>query len=164
MPSNLGIIVDIYVGKTHTSRPDYIVDAIHQYMFHISGFETEAMLKVQYKDVSYGAKRTFYLEYMELQTKREREAFNSAQKKSKGKDIDVLLSMPPGLVEEVMGIVNRTQVFKNHQEFIKFAIIYLMVVLATYNTNTLLTTNFLQDPEDLKKLKEELEKLRNNSD
>ena len=125
-------------------------------------YETEAMLRVQEKDVSHTAKKAFYLEYLEINLDRERKMYLGAQEKSKGKDIDVLLSMPPTMIETINETVDRTQFFKNHQEFIKLAIMYLVFSTGVYNTNTMLTMSFLSDPDDLKKLKEELENLRKN--
>jgi hypothetical protein len=160
LPSNVTTVIDSFVGRSHSSRPDFIVDAIRQYLMYVSIFEAEAILKVQDKDVSYTAKKAFYIEFMELHLDRMKKMYHSLQEQAKGRDVDVLLSMYPITIEMINGVVERTQFFKNHQEFIKLAIMNLIILMASYNTNELLISNFLQDPEDLKKLKKELDDLR----
>ena len=160
VPSNLMQIVDALVGWQYTSRPDFIVESIRYYLNYISGIETEAMILLKDKDVSFAAKFAFYQESLEIVLAPTRDTYKDLEEKSNGKLIDVLLSIMPGLIAEINETVGRTQFFKSYQEFIKMAVFHYTTVIAKRNTNTMLTTNFLQNGEDLMGLRAELDKLR----
>jgi Arc/MetJ-type ribon-helix-helix transcriptional regulator len=160
VPVNLMVVVDAMVGGQYTSRPDFIVEAIRCYTNTISSIETAAMIKVKDKDIAQAAKVAFYHEFLDISLTQDRNFHKGAEDRSGGKTIDVLLSILPGLIAEMNSVVERTKAFKSYQEFIKMAICHLITLTAARNSNTLLTSNFLHNAEDMKGLRDELDKLR----
>lgn len=161
MPSNLAMVIDMSVGLSYTSRPDFVIDGIRRFVHYINNEEASIMLYLQEKeDAARDVKLEFYYESMKERTEMYRKAVVSAAEKSKKKDVDVLLSLPKGLAAQIDGIVERTRCFRNHQEFIKAGSIYLIMIMGMDNTNEMLTTNFLESNQSTKDLREQIEKMR----
>ena len=161
MPSNLAMIIDMSVGISYTSRPDYVIDGIRRFVHYINNEEAAIMLYLQEKeDAARDVKLEFYYASMKERTEIYRKAVVSAAEKSKKKDVDILLSLPKGLASQIDRIVERTKCFRNHQEFIKASSIYLIMILGMDNTNDMLTTNFLESNQSTKDLREQIEKMR----
>ena len=135
LPSNLARIVDGCVGITHSSRPDFVIDGIRSFIHYINEEENTVMKYLnEKKDASREVKLQFYYETMRNRTEPFRKAITSAVQKSKKKDVDVLLSLPRGLAVKIENTTNRTKCFRNHQEFVKAATVYLTYQMGFDNT------------------------------
>lgn len=161
MPSNLAMIIDMSVGISYTSRPDFVIDGIRRFIHYINNEEAAIMLYLQEKeDAARDVKLEFYYAAMKEKTEMYRKAVSSASEKSKKKDVDILLSLPKGVASQIDRIVERTKCFRNHQEFIKAGTVYLTTIMGMDNTNDMLTTNFLESNQSTKDLREQIEKMR----
>ena len=159
VPKTVMDMIDAAVGMQYTSRPDFVVEAIRNYMDYVSSAEAETVALLKEKDVSYAAKLEFYFEALEIRLTPDRNLYRVSEERSEGKSVEVLLSVLPGLIAEMNDIVVRTKAFRNGQEFIKMAIIHLISSMSKRGADTRLTIEFLQN-SDLKGMKEELDKLR----
>ena len=161
MPSSLSMMIDMSVGISYTSRPDFVIDGIRRFIHYINNEEAAIMLYLQEKeDAARDVKLEFYHETIEEKTEMYRNMVGSASAKSKRKDVDILLSLPKGLASQIDRMVERTGCFRNHQEFIKTGSAYLIVLLGMDNTNDMLTTDFLESNQSTKDLREQIEKMR----
>lgn len=165
MPSNLTLIIDQCVGISHSSRPDFVTDGVRSFIHYIITEEDAVMKYLKEKeDASREVKLQFYYESMKNKTEMFRKAVVSAAEKSTKKDVDILLSLPRGLASQIDGVVNRTKCFRNHQEFVKAATVYLTTQMGTDNTNELDVLNFLESNQATKDLQEQIEKMRKEMD
>ena len=161
MPSNIAFVIDHCVGVSHSSRPDFVIDGIRQFMVAISYEEARVFEFIETKkDASREVKLQFYYESMKSFTLTFRNTIASAAEKSEKKDVDILLSLPKGLAAQIDEFVNRTKAFKNHQEFIKCATIFLSTTMGAVNTNSMLAGTYLINNEATKELQEQVEKMR----
>lgn len=161
MPSNLALIIDQCVGITHSSRPDFVTDGIRSFIHYIITEEDSVMRYLKEKeDASREVKLQFYYETMKNKTEMYRKAVVSAAEKSTKKDVDILLSLPRGLASQIERVVERTKCFRNHQEFVKAATVYLTTQMGTDNTNENIVLNYLESNQATKDLQEQIEKMR----
>lgn len=157
MPSSITMILDMAVGSTHSSRPDFVIDGIRSFLHYIINEEAGLMLYLQEKDtIDYDVKLQFYYEAIKNRTEAYRNSVHSAQERDGKKVVDILLSVPKGLLAEVERTVERTKCFRNHQEFIKCATFYRIALMGADNTNTMLTENFLISNNTTKDLRDQI--------
>ena len=162
MPSNLAEMIDICVGQTHSSRPDYVIDGIRSFIHFICSNEAEIMKYIdEKKDAARDVKIEFYYESIKSLTQIYRNGAASASEKSRS-DVSILLSIPKGLAAQIDRTVERTRCFRNHQEFIRSATVYLTMSQGIDNTNSMLIEGFLESNQSTKDLRAELERLKNS--
>ena len=160
MPSTLAEMIDVCVGQTHSSRPDYVIDGIREFIHFICTNEAEIMRYIdEKKDAARDVKIEFYYESIKSLTQVYRDAASSASEKSRS-DVSILLSIPKGLAAQIDRIVERTRCFKNHQEFIRSSTVYMSMSMGMDNTNSMLTESFLESNQSTKELQIELERLK----
>jgi len=160
VPDGLAFAIDNMVGNTHSSRPDCVIDGIRRFIHFICNTESEIMIYLQEKsDADRDVRLEFYKESIKSSTEPYRKAVTSAISKSK-KDVDVLLSLPRGLAAEIDRTVERTGCFKNHQEFVKCSVVFLLREIGAENTNATLTENYLQSNQSTSELKQQIEKMK----
>jgi Arc/MetJ-type ribon-helix-helix transcriptional regulator len=161
LPSMIASSVVGRVGLTHASRPDFVLDATRQYLAVVHSIEYEAYRNVRDKDVSYVAKCEFFQEYISLRLKRVSDECAALTEKSSGKDTDVLLSVPPLLLKDIESTSKRLGAFRNRQDFLRQAVVMYNAELNNNAVRLLEVGSFLEENEDLKKLRDELDGLRN---
>lgn len=160
VPDGLALTIDNMVGNTHSSRPDCVIDGIRRFIHFICSTEAEIMIYLQEKsDADRGIRLEFYKESIKSVTETYRKTVANAISNSK-RDVDVLLSLPKGLAAQIDRTVERTGCFKNHQEFVKCSIVYLIIEVGAENTNAMLTENYLQSNQSTSELKEQIEKMK----
>ncbi len=165
MPSGLTEVMDMTaVGNTHSSRPDFVIDGIRTFIRFIISDEYSILRYLEKKeDVDKAVKVKFYYESLKKDTLIYRNTVVNRIKESK-KDVDILLSLPKGLAAEIDRVVERTQCFRNHQEFIKCATLYLITMIASDNTNAVVVNEFLQSNKSTQELEEEIEQMSRELD
>ena len=153
--------IDDFAGYTHSSRPDFITDAVRQYIRHILEESSKIAVKLKDLEVSKDAKdvdftqemnQVMYNEYSSYKRSRETEAPT--------KGASVLVSMPTGLDEKIRETISVTGLFSSNQEFIKIATEYLFILLDEMTRNMESVKEFQALPESSRSLEEELEKIR----
>ncbi|MDY0224668.1 MAG: hypothetical protein RBR05_04655 [Candidatus Methanomethylophilaceae archaeon] len=160
VPDGLALAIDNMVGNTHSSRPDCVIDGVRRFIHFICCTEAEIMIYLQEKsDADRDVRLEFYRESIKSSTESYRKAVANAISKSE-KDIDVLLSLPKGLAAQIDRTVERTECFKNHQEFVKCSIVYLLTEICTENTNAMLADNYLKSNQSTSELRKQIEKMR----
>lgn len=160
VPDSLALTIDNMVGNTHSSRPDCVIDGIRRFIHFICNAEAEIMTYLQEKsDADRDIRLEFYRESIKSLTETYRKMAVSAISSSK-KDVDVLLSLPKGLAAQIDRTVERTGCFKNHQEFVKCSIVYLLMEIGAENTNAMLTESYLQSNQSTSELKKQIEKMK----
>ena len=140
--------------KTYSSRPDYIISSIREYLNEIIAHENLSVLTIEREELSDETKRLFYYEYM----KKELSADKARYSKWEGENaeiVEVLLSIMPGTIEDINRAVERTKFFKNHQEFIKVAIAHSIHRKAINQHIEESVKEFLENPQHAKKMEEE---------
>ncbi|MDO5853816.1 MAG: hypothetical protein Q4Q62_07250 [Thermoplasmata archaeon] len=153
--------IDEYAGDTHSSRPDFITDAVRQYIRYILRESTDLVFRIDAMDVSQAAKAAFYGEYMGQRVFSEFEAYRSARRgKATTKDISVLISIPWGLDAKITETVSATGLFKNNQEFIKVAIEYMFRYMSDEAYRLEFVGSFQSKTDTRKALNEELKQIR----
>lgn len=160
VPDGLALAIDSMVGNTHSSRPDCIIDGIRRFIHFICSTEAEIMLYLQEKsDANRDVRIEFYKESIKSVTETYRESVANAISKSK-RDVDVLVRLPKGLAAQIDYTVERTRCFRNHQEFVKCSIVYLLTEIGADNTNAMLTENYLLNNQSTSELREQIEKMK----
>jgi len=159
VPDLLMTLVENHIGKQYASRPDFIVEAIRLYIYDMSLIEEGIINTLKDEDVLDAAKVEFYYERLNKLLNEDRIYYREAEKRSSEEPVGVLLSIMPGLIEEMDAIVERTKAFKNNPEFIKMAISHLLALLSNRDVISLNVKNFLPSA-DMKVVKEDLDKLR----
>jgi hypothetical protein len=162
LPSTIATSVIGRVGLTHASRPDFVLDAARHYLILVHAVEYEAYMSVKDKDVSYVAKCEFFQEYVGLKLRSVKDACNVLVERSSGKDTDVLLSVPRVLWDDVKDTSERLKFFSNHQDFLKQAVVMYGSGLDNSDSRTAEVRRFLEEDNDLTRLRGELDKLRNS--
>ncbi len=164
VPDGLAAAIDNLVGNTHSSRPDCVIDGVRRFIHFICNTEAGIMLYLQEKnDADRGIRLEFYKESIKSLTETYRKSIANAISNSK-RDVDVLLSLPKGLAAQIDRTVERTGCFKNHQEFVKCSIVYLLMEVGADNTNAMLTESYLQSNQSTTELREQIEKMRREMD
>lgn len=165
MPSGLTEVMDMTaVGNTHSSRPDFVIDGIRSFIRFIVSDEYAILHYLEKKeDVDKAVKVKFYYESLKKDTLVYRNTVVNRIKESR-KDVDILLSLPKGLAAEIDRVVERTKCFRNHQEFIKCATLYLITIIASNNTNAIIVNEFLQSNKSTQELEEEIEQMSKELD
>ena len=160
VPDGLALAIDSMVGSTHSSRPDCIIDGIRRFIHFICSTEAEIMTYLQEKsDANRDVRIEFYKESIRSLTETYRESVANAISKSK-RDVDVLVRLPKGLATQIDSTVERTGCFRNHQEFVKCSIVFLLVEIGADNTNAMLTENYLLNNQSTSELREQIEKMK----
>ena len=159
VPDLLMTLAENYIGKQYASRPDFIVEAIRLYIYDISLIEERIIEALKNEDVLDAAKVEFYHERLNKLLDDDRTFYKESEKRSSEEPVGVLLSIMPGLIEEMDSMVGRTKAFKNNPEFIKMAISHLLALLLNREVISLNAKKFLPTA-DKKIVKEDLDKLR----
>ena len=157
--------IDVFVGHTHTSRPDFVIDAVRQYLFHITGCESRIIENLRIaeeedEDLLQQVKETYYLRRMNVLTRDESNQYYAVKENSNSmRDVNVLLNMPQGLYDAIVEIVGRTMVFGNHQEFIKVAVYFLFSRMMELGSRTEDANAFTSGFDGVDDLEEAVRKL-----
>ena len=162
VPRNIANIIDTCVGNTHSSRPDYVIDGIRAFLRYIADCEKDTLDYISEKeDAERSVKIEFYRESMRSMTQIYKDEFNAA--KSSDRDVDILLSLPSKLSLEINLTVERTGCFRNRQELIKSAIVYLSVRIKSTTDNVVKTLEFLRSNQSTEDLREQIRKMKAQS-
>ena len=153
--------IDDYAGDTHSSRPDFVIDSVRQYIPHIVKEATTVITEIEGVDVSRQAKDMFFIERMGERMFSETESYRKSKESSpKGQDVSVLVSFPVGLNEMILRTIECTGLFSSNQELIKTAVHWLFIQMDNIE-KTMETISDYQMSENVGRvLEEELEKLR----
>ena len=145
--------IDGLVGDDYSSRPDFVLDSIRKFMHFVLDQEIEIINYLQKKeDAPYEVKSKFYYESIKFKTETYRAALVRIQESGDKRVVDVLLSIPLGLLSEIGRLVERTKCFRNHQELIKCAVVFNLVQIGTDSANILFVDNFLASSMTSKEL------------
>ncbi|WII07796.1 hypothetical protein PED39_00980 [Methanomassiliicoccales archaeon LGM-RCC1] len=115
--------MDAFAGSTHASRPDVVVDACRKFYTEICTREMLILDAVEERKVSREVGQAVYYEELESYIETIREDYEATAKM--GRDsISILVVFPYMLLEQMNRVIERTRQFKNHQDFIKIALMY----------------------------------------
>ena len=154
-------LIDDYAGNTHSSRPDFVIDSVRQYISHIINEVTVAITEIETVDVSKQAKDLFFIERMGERMFLETESYRKSKKSSpKGQDVSVLISFPTGLNDMILNTVKFTNLFSSNQELIKIAVHWMLNHMKDVDNGLELVSEFLSKGDDGKALKRELDLIR----
>lgn len=153
--------IDDYAGDTHSSRPDFVIDSVRQYMAHIVGEAVTIITEIEGVDVSRQAKDMFFIERMGERMFSETESYqNSKESSPKGQDISVLVSFPMGLNDMIIRTVESTSIFSSNQEFIKIAVHWMLNHTSDVEKGLDVISEFQSTKDNGKSLEKELERIR----
>lgn len=153
--------IDDFAGYTHSSRPDFITDAVRQYIRHILEESSRIAVKLEGLDVSKDAKNVYFTQQMDQVMYDEYSSYKrSRETDASTKDVSVLVSMSVGLDEKIRETISATGLFSSNQEFIKIATEFLFILLDEMNRNMESVKEFQALPEGSRALEEELEDIR----
>ena len=159
MPKNITNIIDSCVGNTHGSRPDFVIDGIRAFNRYICDCEYEILEYLKDReDADRNVQIEFYRETIRSRTQAYRDEIRLADKTER--DVDILLSLPNKLAIEIDLTVDRTGCFRNRQEFIKSAVVYLSVRMKNTGSNIVQVIDFLKESRSTENLQEQVEKMR----
>ena len=156
--------IDDYAGDTHSSRPDFVIDSVRQYIPHIVREAATVITEIEGVDVSRQAKDMFFIERMGERMFPETESYRKSKESSpKGQDVSVLVSFPVGLNDMILKTVESTRLFSSNQDFIKTAVHWMFGQMDDVQDHMGYVTGFCS--VDNKRLLElELRKLRSEMD
>ena len=153
--------IDEYAGRTHSSRPDFITDAVRQYIHHVLYESAEVVEKMDSTGHSQEAMAVFFGEYMGECVFREFEDYrNSRKNRVSTRDVSVLISIPWGLDDLIARTIAATGLFKNNQELIKVSIEYMLRFMEEDEERLDFLGNFHSESDTRRALDEELRQLR----
>lgn len=153
--------IDDFAGDTHSSRPDFVIDSIRQYVAHIVREAALVITEVDGVDVSNQAKEAFFYERMSERMFSETESYRKSKENSpKGQDVSVLISMPLGLNRMVLEIVDSTDLFSSNQEIIKTAVHWMITQMNEIKVGLEVVSEFRSAKDNGKSLEMELEQIR----
>lgn len=152
--------IDDYAGNTHSSRPDFITDAVRQYGIHVLRESVQVISRVDVLDVSKQAKEVYYTQQMSERLYREMDAYRKSREGTqRSQDVSILVTMPAGLHGMIADIVAVTGIFSGIQEFIKVSVHHMFWQMGEY-TYLIEEIGAFQSNGDGKALEDELEQIR----
>ncbi len=153
--------IDDYAGDTHSSRPDFVIDSVRQYIPHIVREAATVITEIEGVDVSRQAKDMFFIERMGERMFPETESYRKSKESSpKGQDVSVLVSFPVGLNEMILRTVEYMGLFSSNQDLIKTAVHWLFVQMDIFEKTLETISDYHMSDNVGRALEEELEKLR----
>lgn len=153
--------IDDYAGNTHSSRPDFVIDSVRQYIPHIVREAATVITEIEAVDVSRQAKELFFFERMGERMFPETESYrNSKESSPKGQDISVLVCFPTGLNDKILRTVEATSLFSSNQELIKIAVHWMLNHVDEVEKGLEVVFDFQSIRDNGKALKRELEQIR----
>lgn len=155
VPDNICKVVDTFAGHTHTSRPDVVIDACRKFYTTLCLKEMTIIQAVEERDVPKEVALAAYYEEMESFIGSLRNDYEASSKKGT-EAISILVIFPYILFEEVNRIIGRTKQFRNHQDFIKIALMYFFSVEHQLREHEREIDKFLESDD----IQDEVEKLR----
>ena len=154
-------MIDDYAGNTHSSRPDFVIDSVRQYIPHIIHEAAIIITEIETVDVSKQAKDLFFFERMGEKMFPETESYKKSKQSSpKGQDISVLVSFPAGLNEKIHSTVQSTNLFSSNQELIKIAVHWMLNHVEDVEKGLEVVSEFMSMNDSGKALEKELEQIR----
>ena len=127
VPDNICKVIDVSAGYTHASRPDVVIDACRKFYTALCLKEMTIIQAVEESKVQKEIALAAYYEEMESFIGSLRNDYEASIKKGK-EMVSILVIFPYILFEQVNRIIGRTKQFKNHQDFIKIALMYFFSV------------------------------------
>ena len=153
--------IDDFAGDTHSSRPDFVIDAVRQYIPHLISDATTVITEIEGVDVSRQAKDVFFYERMSECMFTEAESYRKSKDSSpKGQDISVLVSIPVGLNGMIADMVEFTGLFSSNQELIKIAVHWMINHMNDVKQGLELVSGFQSTKDNGRALEKELEQIR----
>ncbi len=153
--------IDDYAGDTHSSRPDFVIDSVRQYIPHILREAATVITEIEGIDVSRQAKDMFFIERMGERMFSETESYRKSKESSpKGQDVSVLVSFPIGLNDKVRRTVEATGLFSSNQELIKIAVHWTLNHIGDVEKGLEVVLEFQSTRDNGKALEKELEIIR----
>lgn len=157
--------IDDYAGHTHSSRPDFIIDAVRQYTIHVLRESVDVISHIDGMGVSKQAKDVYFAQQMSERLYPEMDSYRrSREGASRVQDISVLVTMPMGMHRTIIGIVGSTGLFTGMQEFIKVSVEFMFRQMDEMDALMEEVTGFQSSPEAGRSLEEELEQIRRELD
>ena len=154
--------IDDYAGDTHSSRPDFVIDSVRQYIPHIVREAATVITEIEGVDVSRQAKDMFFIERMGERMFPETESYRKSKESSpKGQDVSVLVSFPTGLNDMILKTVDFTTLFSSNQELIKTAVHWMLNHVDDVEKALEVISEFQSTKDNGKTLENELERIRN---
>lgn len=153
--------IDRYAGNTHSSRPDFIIDSIRQYIAHVADMASSVIVQMNNLDVSKQAKEVYFVQYMNEQLGTEFDSYRNARGlDQKTQEVSVLISVPVGLQNQITELVRSTGLFSGNQEFIKVSVHYMFRKMSETMDRMDIVDRFQTVQDDEKALEEELELIK----
>lgn len=153
--------IDDYAGDTHSSRPDFVIDSVRQYISHIVREAVTVITEIETVDVSRRAKDLFFFERMGERMFPETESYRKSKESSpKGQDVSVLVSFPTGLNDKILRTVESTSLFSSNQELIKTAVHWMLSHIDDVEKGLEVVSEFQSTKDNGKVLERELERIR----
>ena len=161
LPRSTAERIDDFAGDTHSSRPDFITDAVRQYIVHVLKESADVVIQVEGLEVSKQAKEVYFLQEMGNRLYPEFESYRKSREgNQKAQDVSVLISMPLGLQREMTETVESTGLFSGNQELIKISIHYMFGKMSEVSDLMEIVKGFQALPDGSKALEEELDEIR----
>ena len=153
--------IDDFAGHTHSSRPDFITDAVRQYVVHVLRESVHVITDIEGLEVSKQAKEMYFARRMMECLYEEMNGYRmSREGTQRVRDVSILISMPAGLVAMVTDTVEATGLFSGNQEFIKVSVWYMFRQMGECGYLLEEVAGFMSSPEGSTSLEEELERIR----
>lgn len=151
--------IDDFAGDTHSSRPDFIEDAVRQYIQHVISESSRVISSLEGLEVSKQAKEVYFIQEMGRVLYHEMDGYRNS-KGNRMQEISVLVSMPVGLQRMITDTVEFTGLFGGNQEFIKTAIHFMFDRMGSIKADLEAVAEFQSMPNGSRALEEELEQIR----
>lgn len=153
--------IDDFAGNTHSSRPDFIIDSVRQYITHVMDEASFVVVSIEGLEVSKQAKEVYFAQQMGERLYHEFDSYRKSREgNQKIKDVSVLISMPIGLLRMISEVVGCTGLFSNNQEFIKVSVHYMFRQMSEIRDRMEIVESFQAMSDGRKALEEELEQIR----
>ena len=135
LPRSTAERIDDFAGDTHSSRPDFITDAVRQYIVHVLKESADVVIQVEGLEVSKQAKEVYFLQEMGNRLYPE---FESYRKSREGNQ----------------------KAHSGNQELIKISIHYMFGKMSEVSDLMEIVKGFQALPDGSKALEEELDEIR----
>ncbi len=124
VPDNVCRVMDTLAGHTHVSRPDVVIDACRRFYAALCQREADILDLLDERHVAKDVALAFYREEIAGFVAPFRSDYDASLGKTKDQ-VSILVVFPNVLLSKMNAAIGRIGTVKNHQEFIKIALMYM---------------------------------------
>lgn len=124
IPDTVCKLIDLFAGRTHTSRPDVIIDACRQFYTKICTDEMDMLKIFEAENAPKEIALAAYHEQISETVDALLEDYDAYAKDSRS-EVSILVVFPPILLTLIENTMARTMAFKNRQYYIRAAFMFL---------------------------------------